>query len=158
MRAHEQELWRRIACEDLPGRLDAVHSRQHDVHENEAGCERLDLRNRLHAVRGLAYDVPRGVRPKHRENGSTPRFVVVHDQHAAREHVGGRNHLSDLASVASPGSRTRARIVVPRPGCDSMARSPSTSLIRSSMLTSPIPCPALARSTSKPAPRSLTTR
>jgi hypothetical protein len=53
---------------------------------------------------------------------------------------------------------TRARIVVPRLGCDSTEKVPFRSFSRSSMLMRPSPRPSFAASLSKPAPESLTAR
>ena len=53
---------------------------------------------------------------------------------------------------------TRAWIVVPRWGGDSIKNDPFTSLSRSCMLIKPSPRPAFAASRSKPAPESLTVR
>ena len=53
---------------------------------------------------------------------------------------------------------TRAWIVVPQFGCDSIVMVPFTSFSRSSMLMRPSPRLVLAASRSKPAPESLTVR
>src|SRR5262245_61501830 len=61
-----------------------------------------------------------------------------------------------LASSTRDTSGTRARIVVPAPGCDSTCISPLTRCRRSFMLMSPSPWLALVPAELKPTPPSIT--
>ena len=72
---------RRVASMPLmPGQV--------DVHEHEAGVERLELLDRLLAGDGLADDLEPGRRRHHHLGGAPERDLVVDDQHGHGGHPG----------------------------------------------------------------------
>ena len=68
---------------NVPGQLDAGHARHLDVHQDDLGPLRLDLRKRLGRIGGLAHDAMRKLRREVGEHlsESGPRGrLVVNDQ------------------------------------------------------------------------------
>jgi hypothetical protein len=94
----------RVALQDPPGRLQAVHRRHPDIHEHDVGFQRECRGHRRRSVGRLAghLDAARG--QDHAEPG-TDQLLVVDDQHARRP--GGR--LVRAIHGGSTGMRARTR-------------------------------------------------
>src|SRR5262249_4842751 len=112
------------AQQDAPGRLDPVHGRHTDVHQDDVREQPLRQLDRLAAVAGLAddLDVVLGAED-HAEAVAHERLVVAEE------------NADDHRSVAANGSRAATR--KPPSGTGSVSTLPPSAAARSRMPISP---------------------
>ena len=122
----DEDLRRRPARNDTPGRLEPVEPRHPDVHQHDVGLELAHDPERLLTVLGLTDDLDVLLRLEdHPEPGADQR-LVVDDQHA--DHDG------------APSGRL-ARTRKPPVGCGAASSEPPKTLTRSRIPTRPSPLP-----------------
>src|SRR5579884_341789 len=124
---HARPLSARVAGDDLTGRLDAVHLRHADVHQDDVRIERSRSGDSGGAVGGLARDLDVGLRVEHHRQPFAQQVLVVDEQRADHR-------------ASSRGSR--ATTLNPPPATGPAVSSPPYSATRSRIPTSP--CPPLS--------------
>src|SRR5436309_7893691 len=131
------------------GQLEAVESRHGDIQQRDVGFALTDEPQRFAAVACFRHHRDAWQLTQEREHTRAHQRMIVREQESQRTHV-------SLPAV----SGKRARTVVPRPGAESISRSPPASATRSCMLSRPWLPPFTARwraaGTSKPRPSSRT--
>src|SRR5439155_20209846 len=130
--------------------LESRQSRHGDVEQRDVGLALTDEPQRFAAVARFRHHRDARQLRQEREHPRAHERMIVREQESQRAHV-------SLPAV----SGKRARTVVPRPGAESISRSPPASATRSCMLSRPWLPPFTARlraaGTLKPWPSSRTT-
>src|SRR5262245_14771743 len=86
---------------DPASRLDAIHGRHPDVHEDDIGMYLAAQANRFGTVRGAAHDVDVGLSAQQRAESGADDLLVVGDEHLDRWTGFGHDTDSLTGSVAS---------------------------------------------------------
>src|SRR3989454_6954444 len=130
------------------GHFQAVESRHGDIQQRDVGLALTNEPQRFAAVARFRHHRDARQIREEREHARSDQRVIIRDQQSQR-------------AQAAPVSGRRARTVVPRPGAESISRSPPASATRSCMLSRPWLPPFTARlraaGTLKPWPSSRTT-
>src|SRR5690242_4853371 len=140
----------RVVVHDPRRHLQAVEPGHGNVDQGDVGPFLAHQPQRFAAVAGLRHYLDARQLVEERAHPGTHQRMVIGEQEPQRAHA-----------PPPAASGKRARIVVPRPGAESISKSPPARATRSCMLSSPwlAPCAARRRAaaTSNPWPSSRTT-